>query len=321
MSGNFGWTDPELSALLAAIRKTPWRQDGDLAHDLARHLARRTYDAIRVQLGKLRIEHNISEKGLPRPEDTGYIQRFDAPLQVTGDCMVAGDFQVPFYHVEATQRLLAIAQKLGIKQLIIGGDFFDLPYWSTFDRTLMQQQLTWTDDKAIGRRIFAELLEWFDRIYITADNHSLRYFRKTEFKESISAFYGGVVGDALATKVSVSESPIVTVNDVWAVVHPAAYRQLKLSSASALAMKLEKNIFVFPGHLAEKGISKYVNWLIVDGGCMTDSELHEYVAHKITPHPNWNVGFYALKDNYPREFWFHPLYPWGEWLDGQDRHD
>lgn len=317
MSGNFEWTEPEISALTAALRKNPWVTDKDLANELKKDFPRRTYDGIRVKLGHIRANLGMEKLTLPTPEDTGYIKRYDTPLIVTGDTMVAGDFQVPFYHVEATHRLIEVAKKLNITQLVVGGDFFDFPYWSVFDRTLYQQQLTWTEDKAIGRAIFARLLDHFERIYITADNHSLRYFRKTEFKESISSFYGGVVGDELAARVYVSDSPIVTVNEVWAVVHPAAYRQLKLSLASDLAMKLEKNVMAFHGHHAAKGISKYGNWLIVDGGCMTDSALHEYTNHKITPHPLWNTGFYALVDNYPLEFWLHPLYPWRRWLDAE----
>lgn len=280
-----------------------------------------TYEAVRSRAMAIRRQSGIPKPhrtNLPEPEKDGYITRWVDRLQISGDSMVAGDFQVPFFHYEASEKLLAVAQKLNIKTLTIGGDFFDVPYWSRFDVTAYQHKLNWDTDKRLGRELLAAFAEWFDLIYIVADNHFRRALRKLDFKSSMRGLYGDVVGEALEEKIIASDYPIAEINKKWLVIHPAAYRQLKLSLASDLAMKYRKNCFNFHGHLAAKGFSKYGDYIIVDGACMTDAALHEYVRDHPTAHPDWNVGFYALKDNWPLEFWFHEDFPWSYWLGDRE---
>lgn len=309
MNTGHRWS-PDEDAAITALQQEGL-SDARIAKNLGGRFPLLTYQALRVRAGSLRN----GTTAIPSPEGDGYITRWIEHLKIAGDSMIAGDFQVPFFHREAVEKLLLVARKLDIKTLTIGGDFFDVPYWSSFDQTAYLSKFTWDDDKRIGRELLGALAEWFDHIYIVADNHFRRALRKLDFKSSLRGLYGDVVGEALQEKIIASDYPIAELNNSWLVIHPAAYRQLKLSLASDLAMKFQRNVFNFHGHLAAKGISKYGNFAIVDGACMTDASLHEYIMEHPTPHPTWNVGFYALKDNWPFEFWLHKDFPWRWWLD------
>lgn len=310
------WSDAELTDLADALKKYPACSLQYIAEQIAPRFPLRTMDGLRINLGRLRA----GQRDFPDPEAEGYITRWTDYPRVSGNTMVAGDLQLPFYHVGMTEKLLDVAERFGVKQLALGGDVFDLPYWSRFDITRAQQKMSWDEDKKFGKRVFQKLCEQFDHIYIVADNHTRRFLRKLDFKTSIAGFYGDVVGELLAEKVVASDYPICEINSTWLVVHPSAYRQLKLSLASDLAMKFGRNVINFHGHLAAVGFAKYgfgaIPPIIADGACLTDPQLHEYTSLAITPHPQWNSGFYMIRNNWIYPFWDAPTFDWDFWLKG-----
>lgn len=79
-----------------------------------------------------------------------------APLELTDDAMVVGDVHVPATSLLWNERMMAVAQRFGIKQLIVAGDFTMLDVFSGYPKVLTTH--AWKQEKRAGRVLITRWL-------------------------------------------------------------------------------------------------------------------------------------------------------------------
>jgi len=210
---------------------------------------------------------------------------------------VTSDWHIPFYDPVLADKMLILCQKWRppIKDLVIGGDFYDFSgasKWFDADPDIVR---TIEDDLTDGETILNRLAEWFDRIILIRGNHENRLYTGRLSKE-VSFDRLSRMMALIPDKVTFSKWPICIVNDRWRVTHPKAFWKNPLSLARELASIHLQHIIMAHGHGMAVGRDKSGTFLAVDSGGMMDPTKIEYVSMEDTAHAKWCPGFLIIDD-------------------------
>jgi len=100
-------------------------------------------------------------------------------VEVEGDFIVTGDLEIPYHDGELLGYAVSLAQKFGIKKLIVAGDFVAMDELSPFPQEIGTMH-TLSDTVAEGRMVLEDLVEWFEEILLIKGNHEQRGSRARE---------------------------------------------------------------------------------------------------------------------------------------------
>lgn len=256
----------------------------------------------------------------PQPQSLRLLGPSDAEffVPVTGDCLVTSDWHVPHHHEELVDQLIAVAQRLGIRQLVINGDFLNEDAFSRWKAHPFN--VGWKVEKQIAQALLERLCETFDRIYYILDNHDRRIIATHERSQD---FDEADLLDLLVTATTRGKIRAsiyyhyVIVNKTWRVTSPKEYRRQKLALANRVAQMQHMHTIVGGDHLFGLGMDDSGRYVIASNMCMVNQAEVPYVRVKDTTYPNWNPGFYAIIENRLYPFPWHPdLWPtWWEHVD------
>lgn len=230
----------------------------------------------------------------------------DKPITVsTGDSPVAitADWHIPLYDPGYVNHFIEEAQKAEAKTLVIGGDFFNFDalsqYWPKQQEAGLEMEL------AEGQAVMRVLLETFDKIIYVWGNHDARLHKALgfaiQFKEAMRLVFGSLGTEAL-DRVQFTNLDHVWVkqNDgrEWYVCHPQSYNRLPLSTARAMAAKLNTNIITAHAHHCAIGYALNGTDIVCEIGGLFDRHKTSYLQ-RTTTHPTWVQGFAILKEGEP----------------------
>lgn len=229
----------------------------------------------------------------------------EKPLVLTDfDGMVTADWHVPLYNPFLVNQMIERAGSLGLRKLLIGGDFFNFDALSQYDPK--QHDAGLDIEKAEASFVIRTLAESFDEIIIIWGNHDARFHRtlgyKMQFDHAMRMMLGDAGNDALS-KVRISNLDHLWIEftnapesvSKWRVCHPATYSRVPLSTPRTLAAKYNANVICAHAHHAAIGFATDGQKTVVEIGGMFDQYKTSYLQRSTT-FPEWTPGYGWFKD-------------------------
>jgi len=243
-----------------------------------------------------RNRYNITGKYLEIDKEIRFYEADAIPMD---DYMVSCDHHSPFYSEVYENRLIAIADRFGIRKHIIIGDLFDMDFIkrhpvSEGEETLGIEREVYHSDPVIS------LCDYFDENYLITGNHERRVGIQTEAKIQAQHLFGLFGKEVWDNKFRYSVYDKLFIGEDWMVVHPVSYSQISTAVARRLAEKFGKNIINSHGHFVGMTYDRSGKYLAIDLGGMFDIRKIAYINLRTTSHPVWKNGFGMLRDG---KFW------------------
>ena len=231
-------------------------------------------------------------------------ETYDKAIKIKSDyCILTADWHIPYFSWFWCDKVLQLGKKhKGKRDLIIGGDFFNLDAFSKWDFNDENDNLP--SELASAKYIMQELLKVFDRIFISVGNHDSRILYATKGKLNYTHLFHIILDDKklIGNRIFISNYPYVMLNEKWRVTHSSQYSVNKEIVAKNLNIKYRQNIVNAHGHFISlaKGVSG--DDVVGDIGGIFDRKKIHYVNLRDTSHPVWNSGFWVIRNNMPYVF-------------------
>lgn len=216
--------------------------------------------------------------------------------------LVTSDWHIPFVQRETYELFLSVAEKERVKDLIIGGDFWDLDDISSFAN---DKNVALAKEVEYVKHYLDELEKRFSRIWIVSGNHERRWSRWIQGKLDIHYLYN-LTGLPLE-EVNITSRDYLVINDAFRVCHSKNYSKTPCDIAKRLARKYQMNILNAHGHFCEESYiyeNEYVRdkrYYVADIGGFFDKEQISYMQATST-YPDLDNGFALVQDNEPQLF-------------------
>jgi len=218
-----------------------------------------------------------------------------APVLDWPRCVVIGDVHLPTTDFAFVETMLEIAQRMGIKRLLIGGDLVNADAYSRFEHLVSPP--TFAEERAVAVRFMSRVSEVFDEIVLLRGNHEDRILKRNG--GNISAGVLGVLFSSARGKLKMTPYAYATVHSgghVWRVTHQKNYAQIPGRVAEWLSQKYDCNIISFHQHHVGVHMSSNGKWVLVDGGGLFDDTKMAYVQLTDSTAPRMAQGFVVLED-------------------------
>lgn len=259
--------------------------------------------------------HEQVLKGAPPEKLSLFNINLGAPLKLTGDWLVVSDVQSPTVDLDMARLVVPVAEKRGIKQLLIAGDFINADWLSGYP-VLVPIPSAQMEIKAAGYLI-EEWLRHFDHIVIIPGNHEDRYLKANQgnldMHQLVSLF-------TTSDRVHVSqfdhcwlESPVGR----WFITHGKHYSVNQLVVADQYAQKFQSHVIVGHQHHLAMGHDRFKRYMLIDNGGLFDPNRMAYVSMRATKMAGMMPGFTALVGGYPTLYGKEPFTNWREVLEDE----
>jgi hypothetical protein len=229
--------------------------------------------------------------------------------------IVGADWHVPHHDRDIIMRLVRIAARDGIKDLVIAGDFLSLDAFWMGGTAKRPGTVEFETELTAGRVMIKRLLQWFDRIYWSIGNHERRILRQTQGSIHMDMlknmlFFGSTqTGEAidqemfgLYDRVIVTNRDYVLVKhgyypeDLWRVAHgDGGSTTVATNAAISKADSYNCNLAQGHNHLSGERQTKNGLYLGADIGCCMDPNLAEYKVMTTKAFPQWVKGFATIR--------------------------
>lgn len=254
----------------------------------------------------------------PTPPYTDYLTR------ETDAALIVSDLEIPDYDTEFLHAAYLLAQKLGIRETVIAGDFL-----ATDQTALNDWATTWVNDREptfehvvdMGYQVLRQLLEQTPIVSLCEGNHDFRVAAKTGGQVHLGMFVRGLPG---VTYSRYEYLYLKTRRGVAKIIHPVGHGS---ANSVALGQRLY-NVTEYQGqkcdivightHQPQTGFSPDGLHEIYALGCMRDPLRTRYKMKRATPHHQWVQSFLLVLDGY-----YYPIYKhttnWRYWLGDMAR--
>jgi len=237
---------------------------------------------------------------------------YDEYMEIEGDVMVISDLEIPYHDIVTLGYAVAIAQKFGVKKLLIGGDLLAndaIGYHAMrSDGTDASTSFSLADSLDAGKGVLQDLFEHFDWIGLIKGNHEQRGTRIRElgFFEMMQNAWEDI-GDLEISYYKWCRA------GQYRIEHPT-YRKVPGSIARERAEIEDCSVLCAHTHGFSLSFTKNGKYQAVDLGHCTLPETRYYKTVDGTgPHPQWVAGFWMIRNGFlygfPTEFT-----DWGFWL-------
>jgi hypothetical protein len=251
------------------------------------------------------------------------VEVYNKELHLTEDWMLTGDWHCPLYDVDLLEKVIAIAKRFGVTQLVIAGDFGDLHAFSPFG----DGGKDWKWEKGKLRTLIKALVANFSRVVWLMGNHDLRLWKQLKGMGTEDDIFELIIQAEATNKVQYSTYPFAIINDSWMITHPASYSRLQTRNSFFLSSKympelMEKGqspngrygFISYHGHQGGTGFDPSSMIETVDGMGMFDPQRVKYKTMRVTTHAEWVPGFMMLRKNFLYRFPKHTT-DWDFWLE------
>ena len=245
-----------------------------------------------------------------------YSRRWDTQPVLEGDWMILFDAHVPIVHWPTLEKACAAAQYLGIKNLLLPGDWFDFESISKFD--FGGDQVSAPKELELGRELVERLLTQFDRALMFRGNHEerlIKFLKKVKrlYTENQDLTrYGEIMKDDLSTGwhryIELMQCDKLEVSNDSHVIVKGPHGDIVVCHASTMgnvAPNAEEQLcyafglkHVINGHIHNFGIRtcKDGKTLAVRSPIVCDQKRMFYKQKRTTAHYGWVNGFSWIKD-------------------------
>ena len=227
--------------------------------------------------------------------DTESVQlpRFTGEPHIEGDCIIAGDFQLPTTDFEFADQILVVARALNIKTLLIVGDWVNVDAFSKYDHIV--PPIPFSTEVSVSVQLMSRYAEWFDTIWMALGNHEHRLIKL--MKGDITGSMLGRLLSAVRGKLKITPYSHIVIHSgeqVWRATHQVNYSKLKGRVGDDLAQKFQANIITHHQHHAAKMMDRYGRYVIIDNGGLFDVDKMSYVKLRDSTSVGMTKGFTVL---------------------------
>ena len=253
------------------------------------------------------------ELGLWSPNHVpGYLledyAKLDVPLRHSiaslGGIAVTADWHHPVTDYGLVNSFLDRCTDLGVRNLAVVGDWFNMDSLSRFDDK--QATATLVREIEYSTQTMAKVGECFDRIYFTWGNHDARFHTalagKVQFTQAMKMLFSEVA-PAVVDKIIFSnldhmivETPNDDPMDNWYLAHPKAYSSVPLTNARKLASKYLMNVATGHSHHTAVGHDVSGRFICAELGGFFDAKKTNYLQRS-TAFPEWQNGWATIDDH------------------------
>ena len=228
----------------------------------------------------------------------------DKPVVIEDEVVtITADWHVPVTDIPYVNRVIEVSRERESKTLLIAGDFFNFDAISRFDEH--QEDAGLEKELAAGEYLMRTLLETFENIYYIWGNHDARLHKALgfaiQFKNAMRLVFGSLGTEALE-RITFSNLDHAWVRQgdgrEWYVCHPQSYNRNPLTTARALAAKMNANVITAHSHHCAIGYATDGERIVAEAGGLFDRHQTSYLQ-RTTTHPNWVQGFCILKRDEP----------------------
>jgi len=252
--------------------------------------------------------YRVNEKFIPLDKEIVLYKAETIPMD---DYMISCDDHSPFYSEIYENRLLAIADRFGIRKHIKIGDMFDMDSIKRHP-VLDGEKPLGLDGEVFHSDPVIKACDYFDENILITGNHERRIGIQTEARIQARHLFGLFGKDIWEKKFKYSIYDKLFIGEEWMVVHPVSYSQISTSVAKRLAEKFKRNVINSHGHFVGMTYERSGTYLAIDLGGMFDARKIAYINLRTTTHPIWKNGFGMLRNG---KFWhFTDETDWDYWL-------
>lgn len=240
------------------------------------------------------------------------IPTLPTPLELTGDWVIVGDVHAPYVSPLWAERVVKVARKRRIKNLLIAGDFWDYSNYSIYDDVV--PPASWQTEKAAGKRIMKAWGAWFSRVEFLMGNHERRKEKRLQGHEDDEDIFSPLA--AVCRNMHSSNygwADVTSGGEKYRVTHPKNYSVQSLAVADQLALKYDCHIISFHEHHLAKGVDRYGRHIIINGGCLVDPAMLAYVGLDDNKAAAMVNGFVTLRAGVADLYGPHPFTDWGQY--------
>jgi hypothetical protein len=238
-----------------------------------------------------------------------YVPTYTKWEQLEGDVVIAGDFHIPYCDWKLVNRIIPVARKYDIRQLIICGDLFDLAALTGFPKAARLP--AWEKELQETEHFIDAMCTHFDLVLDTVGNHlQNRLLKRLEGELSAERFKRLFTTD---DKVAISPYPflkLATRQGTWHITHQRNYSKNSLSVARMLCHKHRSHIMTHHQHRMALGFDESGKYMLIDNGSMADERKMAWMQYQDTTRPVATHGFTVIKNGYPYLFGRHTDWDW-----------
>lgn len=204
------------------------------------------------------------------------------------------DVHCPFHSKHWLALAISVFKSLGIKDLIIAGDFIDLGTISQYAGEYYKNRCDVETEIKSAAQVLGILCEEFERVHVLIGNHETRAIRKFGGEISIQSFYK-MIGQF--PNLIVSGYSFCYVNDSVVVGHPRQYSRIRGAVAQRISQLWQKSVALAHEHHSALSVSADNRHQAVAVGCIADIERIEHSRREINDMPRMANGFAVVISN------------------------
>ena len=207
--------------------------------------------------------------------------------------LVLGDCEIPDHNPRVFDLAALLAKRLGIKHLIVNGDFLALDSLSKWPKD--GGTANFLADIEIARETLRTFLNNFETVDFLTGNHEQRLAHKIDGQFNIGEFFKNL--DYFQYS-EYSYCNLRSGGREIIVCHPVDYSRTPLAVPRRLAALHHKDILCGHTHRLAMGYDDSGKYQIVEGGHCRDESRTRYKQMRMSSHPRWNQGFTLILNGY-----------------------
>lgn len=252
-------------------------------------------------------------QGLLQTAERNRVREFDrvhlgTPMTLTGDWIVIGDVHVPCTDYPFAQLVLRVAQRYGIRNLLIAGDMFNQDVFGAYADVVIPP--SWADELKAAQYLFHEWVEAFDSIAVLMGNHDRRLQKWTNAELGASEIFGMVNSSDKITVSNYGYCTVLSADEKWRVTHPRGYSRVRLSLANEIAEHHDCHIISFHEHHTAMSYDTYGRHIIINAGTLANPENFAYAVLDDSRSPAMTNSFAMIRNGVGSLFGKYPLTDW-----------
>lgn len=231
---------------------------------------------------------------LPTQDAERYFVDIEKPVVLQGATAVSGDFHIPLFDPDYLNQAIEHWREAKLKQLVIGGDFWNEDGLSSFEYKQKAAGLSY--ERAEGQHVLAKLLETFKHIVFIRGNHDARFLKAigyaVPFPEAMRMMFADL-DQKLMDRVTVSGLDYCLVEaggETYRIAHPKDYSSVPNNNGRRLAAKYQQHVLCLHSHHTAIAPDASGQFITAEVGGFFDISKTEYVQ-RTTAHARWTKGY------------------------------
>jgi hypothetical protein len=244
-------------------------------------------------------DNNSAPVEFPSEVYTGEHKMASVPMYtgcvyIEGDCVVAGDYQLPTTDWMIAEWVYQVGLNTGIKNLILAGDWVNCDAFSTY--TPFAPPINFFDECKASRALLSRYATHFDNIVLLIGNHERRLLKHFSGVLTTDEIMRHLSDDIPSFRVSMYPYAYVNSSGIkWRVSHPREYSIRPAEVGNTLAQKHQCNLILGHQHHVGKTVDRFGRYVIIDNGGVFKYESMAYVALEDSKSPVMHNGFTVIR--------------------------